>query len=316
MSTLPLAAAALATAALALGGGALAGRAGAALAAALFWLAPRHLELLFAARSELEAAWLPGARAGAAGPSGLRLAALTLPAAAAAVLAAGLLHTLWLAGAALRRRERPALRRELPLAAAALLLLAASGWRAAPGAVPAAAPALLLSILGARALLAGARALWPARARALAAALAAVALAPGLRAAVHAWPFGFASWGELAGGAPGAASRGLPRQAGGDASRGELASIGAHAVPGARIWWHGTARSAVEAWQRQGLLRPDLRWAEGPEDADLALWQPQGDGRDREYRIWSAFGGDRPVDAVFLDEVPLAVVYARPGAWR
>jgi hypothetical protein len=41
-----------------------------------------------------------------------------------------------------------------------------------------------------------------------------------------------------------------------------------------------------------------------------------GGSRDAEYRIWSAFRTARPSSAVFLDEVPLVHVYARPGAWR
>jgi hypothetical protein len=311
-----LACGALAAALLALGGAALAGRRGAALAPALFWLAPRHLELLRATRADLEAAWLLGGRDGGSGPSGLSLLGLTVPAAIGAVLVAGLIHLSWTLGSALRRGDRAAARREALLAGAAALLLAASAWRASPRAIPGALPALLLSVLGARALVAAGRALWPERSLAVTASLAVVALAPGLRSAVHASPYGFSTWSELAGGAPGAASRGFPRQAGGDSAAGILGALGAHAIPGARIWWQETPRGAVDAWQRQGRLRPDLRWAEGPGEADVALWQFRSDERDREYRIWTAFGTARPVDGIFLDEVPLLLVYARAGTWR
>jgi hypothetical protein len=314
VTALSLGCAALVLALLALGGGALAGRAGAALAPALFWLVPRHLPLLLAAPRDLRAAWLLGG--GGSGPGALSLAALTVPAAMAAVLVAGAVHTSWLLARALRDGDRSAWRREMALAAAAAVLLAASAWRGPPRVAPAAPALLLLSILGARSLVAAGRVLWPERAGTVTAALAVVALAPGLRAGVHAWPYGFAAWNELAGGAPGAASRGLARQAGGDSASGILRALGDHAAPGARVWWQETARADVEAWQRKGRLRPDLRWADGPADADLALWQFRADDRDREYRIWTAFGTARPVDGIFLDEVPLLMVYARPGAWR
>jgi hypothetical protein len=41
-----------------------------------------------------------------------------------------------------------------------------------------------------------------------------------------------------------------------------------------------------------------------------------GGSRDAEYRAWAAFRTARPVAGVYLDEVPLALAYARPGAWR
>ena len=41
-----------------------------------------------------------------------------------------------------------------------------------------------------------------------------------------------------------------------------------------------------------------------------------GGSRDAEYRAWSALRTARPAAGVYLDEVPLATAYARPGAWR
>ena len=38
--------------------------------------------------------------------------------------------------------------------------------------------------------------------------------------------------------------------------------------------------------------------------------------RDLEYQVWTAFETARPVAGAQLDEVPLASIYARPGAWR
>jgi hypothetical protein len=183
-----------------------------------------------------------------------------------------------------------------------------------------------LALLGARALVAAGAALWPRRAALVTAGLAAFALAPGIVAVAHIHPYGTAAYNELAGGAPGAASLGMQRQFWGDNVVGVLSELNEHAMPGARVWWQETTYDAVRAWQRDGRVRADLRWASGPDDADLSLWQYHLEFKDKEYRTWSAFAeaprpGERarhprPVTGVYLDEVPLVQVYARPGAWR
>jgi hypothetical protein len=145
-------------------------------------------------------------------------------------------------------------------------------------------------------------------------------------AVAHVHPYGTAAYNELAGGAPGAATLGMQRQFWGDDVVGVLDELNAHASPDARVWWQETARAAVAAWQRDGRVRRDLRWADRPEDADLSIWQFHQEFRDKEYRTWTAFAegtragalgpAPRPVAGVYLDEVPLVQVYARPGAWR
>ncbi|GAO01640.1 hypothetical protein PSR1_00497 [Anaeromyxobacter sp. PSR-1] len=95
-----------------------------------------------------------------------------------------------------------------------------------------------------------------------------------------------------------------------------LDALAARARPGARVYWPRTAEAAVEVYARDGRLRADLRRAEAPEDADVAVVAVDGAARDAEYRTWAAFRDARPVAGAFLDEVPLVLVYARPGAWR
>jgi hypothetical protein len=156
--------------------------------------------------------------------------------------------------------------------------------------------------------------------------LGAFALLPAARAVVHVHPYGTAAYNELAGGAAGAAALGMQRQFWGDNVVGLLRQINEHAVPNARVWWQETTHLAVLAWQRDGRLRGDLRWADGPEEADLSIWQYHQEFRDKEYRTWAAFAeapraGEparlpRPVAGIYLDEVPLVAIYARPGAWR
>jgi hypothetical protein len=218
---------------------------------------------------------------------------------------------------------------ELLLLLNALFPIALIAWPTVPifGGVKHWLPAIpFLALLGARALVEAGRALWPARAAGVTAALALLALAPAIRAVAHFHPYGTAAYNELAGFAPGAASLGMQRQYWGDAAVGVLEAVNEHAIPGARVWWQETGRAAVAAWQRDGRARRDLRWVDRPEDADVSVWHFHAEFRDKEYRTWTAFAeaprpGEparypRPVAGVYLDEVPLVTVYARPGAWR
>jgi hypothetical protein len=205
----------------------------------------------------------------------------------------------------------------LLLCAAAPFLAAAAGLApAAPGARPWLHAMPFLAILGARALVGAAEVAWPARAAPLAASVALLVLWPGLRAAAHFHPAGSSAWNEIAGGAPGAATLGMTRQDGGEAAAAVLDDLNARARPGARVYWATSAPAAVRAYARDGRLRPDLAIAASAEEADVAVVTLDGAGRDAEYRVWSAFRTSRPAAGAYLDEVPLALVYARPGAWR
>lgn len=200
-----------------------------------------------------------------------------------------------------------------------MLPVALAAWPTVPpsGDVGAWLPAMpFLALLGARALVTAGGILAPRRPWAATGALAALALAPAGWQVARTHPFGTAAWNELAGGAPGAASLGMQRQVGGDALAVALPTLNAHAAPGARIWFREAAGAAMRLYRLDGRLRPDLEWASGPEDADVSLWEPHAASRDREYRTWSAFGTARPVAGIYLEEVPLVHVYARPGAWR
>jgi len=253
-------------------------------------------------------------------PGALVLIGLTVPAPLLLAYLAGVGH-------ALLRVLRVA-RRRAPAAAApdeALLLVCAAAPLAASaiGIAPALAgvrPWLhampFLAVLGARALLAAARIAWPQRAAPLAASLALFVLWPAVRAEIHLHPAGASAWNELAGGAPGAAALGMQRQDGGEAAVVLLDALADRASRGARVYWPTTAPAAVRAFARDGRIRSDLQTAEGPEDADLAVVTLDGGSRDAEYRTWSAFRTARPAAGAYVDEVPLAFVYARPGAWR
>jgi hypothetical protein len=250
----------------------------------------------------------------------LVVTALALPATLLWAWAAGVGHALLRVLRALRGRAPAAVAPDealLLLCAAAPLVAAAAGVAPAVAGVRPWLHAMpFLAVLGTRALLAAARVAWPGRAAPLAASLALLVVYPGIRAAAHAHPFGASAWNELAGGAPGAASLGMQRQDGGEAAAALLGAVNARARQGARIWWGSLPPAAVRSYSRDARLRPDLAVAEGPESADVAVVTLDGASRDHEYRAWSAFRTARPVAGVYLDEVPLGFVYARPGAWR
>ncbi len=241
---------------------------------------------------------------------------LALPAGLAAAFAGGLLHAI-VRGWRAFRRGGAEFSDELLLVLAALGPFAAaqlglSGRTPGPGAWLAAFP--FLAVLGARAVLASARALWPSRAAPIAASVSALVLASGVVATVRAYPLLGSSWGELAGGTPGAATLGLARQDGG-AIASLLPELAAHARPGARVYWAAVPAATLWVYAQDGRIRPDLSVAAAPDDADLAV-VPLGGSRQEEYRVWASFHSSTPATGAFLDEVPLAWVFARPGAWR
>jgi hypothetical protein len=271
------------------------------------------------------AAWPGALRAGAAPwlapPGGAAAPALALAAIPAPLLfafAGGLGHAAARLAAAIRSRHTAeGASRDALLVLAAAAALAGSALAHAPqGARPFLHALPFLALLGARALVRAAELSWPARRGAVLAGLALLVLYPGLRAAVRAFPDGAAAWNELVGGAAGAASRGLRRQDGGEAAAALLRKVNERAAAGARVWWAGAAPEAVALYARDGLVRRDLAVASGPEDADLAVVTLDGGSRDAEYRAWAALRTARPAAGVYADEVPLAFVYARRGAWR
>jgi hypothetical protein len=249
----------------------------------------------------------------------LVLAAAALPAPVLALFLLGLGHAGLRLFAALRDGDGAVVRGEMLLLLATILPLglAAAGLSPRlPGLRPVLQAVPLLALLAARALVALAAVAWPARRHALAAALAILLLYPALRASVVSFPHGASAWGELLGGAPGAAWRGWPRQDGGEAVVGLLPGLRDHAAPGARIAWVGVDPWAVARWREAGWVRADLAEAPSLGEADLVLVARQAGERSAEYAAWTALGTDRAVGGVYLDEVPLAQLFARSGAWR
>jgi 4-amino-4-deoxy-L-arabinose transferase-like glycosyltransferase len=128
-------------------------------------------------------------------------------------------------------------------------------------------------------------------------------------ARVH--PYGTSYYSELAGGIPGAASLGMQRQFWSNNVTGVLPWLNQNAPPGARVWLHEVTGLAFREYQENGILRADLQPANGPADAQIALYQYHQEFREHEMNIWQAFGTTRPVTGLYLDETPQIVVYQR-----
>lgn len=143
-------------------------------------------------------------------------------------------------------------------------------------------------------------------------AMFALLLAPAALATAHVHPYGTAAYGELAGGLPGAATLGMQRQYWSNNVSGVLPWINTHAPPGARVWLHEVTELAFRAYQQNGMLRADLQPAQGPEDAQIAAYQYHQEFREQEMAIWQAFGTQKPVFGLYLNETPQIVVYQRP----
>jgi len=63
------------------------------------------------------------------------------------------------------------------------------------------------------------------------------------------------------------------------------------------------------AYQENGLLRPDIRFAADLRHADWALTYHQREYQDEEYRVWAMLGDRRPEGVVAFDGVPIVSLY-------
>jgi len=143
--------------------------------------------------------------------------------------------------------------------------------------------------------------------------VAAATLLPGIWQIGHVHPYGTSAYGELAGGIPGAATLGMQRQYWSNNVTAVLPWLNANCPPAAGVYFHEVNVESYRAYVLSGMLRADIRYAPGPEQADYVALQWHREFRDREPETWNAFGTRRPATGLYLDEVPQIVVYARPG---
>jgi len=141
--------------------------------------------------------------------------------------------------------------------------------------------------------------------------LAVLCFVPALIASVRIYPYGTSAYSELAGGLPGAASLGMQRQFWANNVSGIFEWLNSNAKPGERVWLHENHNLQTRDLQRNGMLRSDLVFVEGPWQADLVAYQYMQEFREQEFETWQAFGTTRPVTGLYLDETPQIIVYRR-----
>lgn len=142
-------------------------------------------------------------------------------------------------------------------------------------------------------------------------ALAVLLASPAAIATARVYEFGTSAYGELAGGLPGAASLGMQRQYWSNNLTGVLPWLNANVRPGERVYLHEVHGGQVRDFQRNGMLRPDIAMAGGPEQADLVVYQYHQEFRETEFNTWQALRTTKPVAGLYLDETPQLVIYRR-----
>lgn len=150
------------------------------------------------------------------------------------------------------------------------------------------------------------------RQRAAALALmAACALGVGARDTAHIHPYGTSYYSPIIGGITGAADRKATRQIWGYASRGALDWVNRNVPASARVHFHDSAWGAYAMYQREGLLRDDVRGVWSIEGSDYFLLDHDKAFEPEHYRMWHDYGTQSPVHTVTINGVPVISVYQR-----
>lgn len=174
-------------------------------------------------------------------------------------------------------------------------------------------PAVAIAcVFAARLVCDAARALVPKAPLVLQTAVSAAILVPAAIYTAHFHPWGTSAYNELAGAAGGGAALGMQRQYWSNNVTAVLDWINRHAPPRASVYFHEVNVESFRAYQADGQIRADIRYARSPAKAQIAAYQYHQEFRDREFEIWSEFGTRVPAVSFALDEAPQIVVYQRP----
>jgi len=150
---------------------------------------------------------------------------------------------------------------------------------------------------------------WPKGGKWLYRATAALVLAPGLAGLIWIGPYGSAFYNSLAGGVSGAADLGMQRQYWSNDVLGIFPWLNENLPKGARVFFHEVTGESFHAYRRDGLLRPDIRPAWSTDYADYTVYQYHREFVDTEYGVWNKTGDRTIVKGLYLDQVPLVLVY-------
>jgi 4-amino-4-deoxy-L-arabinose transferase-like glycosyltransferase len=137
---------------------------------------------------------------------------------------------------------------------------------------------------------------------------------PGLlgTAAIH--PNGLAFYNELAGGVRGGAALGMQRGYWGGLARPLYERFRSDRTP-VQVFFNRTNYDAYQAYRKDGVLGPGVRYASSPRGADFSVHfeQPEHGEAEAETRTYL---GPRPIDGVYFDEVTLVQLYQKGDSRR
>lgn len=136
-------------------------------------------------------------------------------------------------------------------------------------------------------------------------------LLPALLGNFYIHPYGTGFYNELASGVRGAADDEMQRKFWGYASRGVLEWLNRNAQPNARVCFHRTNYDSFLMYQKDGMLRKDIRYANDPDDADFLVFHYQKGFLETEYKAWHVFGDERAWTGIYIDEAPFVQVFKR-----
>jgi hypothetical protein len=142
------------------------------------------------------------------------------------------------------------------------------------------------------------------------AATAALVLLPSLLGLIHIGPYGTSFYNELCGGVPGAADLGMQRQYWSNNVTGVLPWINQNVPPGKRLCLHEVNGECFRTYQRDGYLRSDVKMSWLPEHADFTAYQYHREFTNIEYRLWQQNRSKKTEHGLYIDEVPIVLVYA------
>ncbi len=158
------------------------------------------------------------------------------------------------------------------------------------------------------------------RRRALTAAMGAFFLLPAALETYRSHPYALTHYNMLAGGPAGGADLGMNRQFWGQATRGLLPWLNAHAPTGAPVYWHDTNQAQLNMYIRDRLLRSDLGNTgleqAGVRASNFALVLHEKHFNKYEHWIWDFYDTTRPVQVLTHEGVPIVTLYQRPPHGR
>ena len=129
--------------------------------------------------------------------------------------------------------------------------------------------------------------------------------------------FGTSYYNEIAGGVRGARDNGMHRQFWGYSGRYALDYLNKNAPRGSHVAFHNTTWDAVTWYQRDGLLRHDLRWRRDPprfcQPGTFYVFHYQKSFAQNQLNAWTNMGSWVPDNIISVDGVPMLSIYSCKG---